>query len=724
MKVALDNAPACESHLRHTAHKKGEHNQAESRLNCVVNNETGKQTLIDGRYLITGRVGHGGMATVYHGWDERLERDVAIKFMHPHLADDASFAEAFVREARAAARISSPYTVAIYDSGTTQTPQGEQLYLAMEYVEGPDVRSELERLGSLSLGNAITITTHTLRALAAFHAQGLIHRDVKPENILLTTPLDQASTAERSDVLAKLTDFGLTRVMSSQAMPSQVVGTVSYLAPEVISQDAILPSSDLYSLGIMLYEFLTGHVPFHAGTAIATAYQHLNAVMPRARTEAEWLPESIDSFIALLTAKSPQQRPANAQEALDIFEAITADIPQELLIRRVPVIGSAQVDAANSGRWNSSAHRRRTATAVEVPAATAVANVTARLSETSFSRPSEAATQPPLGDTAQLTSPDEHTTRALTAEPTRALTVQEPSAQPNKRVWLKRIPLVLLIVALAAIATVAWYFGAGPGSRVRVPDVVGQERAYASSIIEAQQLRLRAVEEYSDTVPEGKVIATEPEAGEMAAKKSTVTIHISLGVEQVEVPAVISLSQDEALTALEEARLKAQVSEEYSESVPQGKVISQAISAGDKVDHDSAVPIVISKGRQPIDVPSLAGKTQEEALAALEALTLVGEVSQEYSDTVPKGQVIASSPDSGQLFKGDKVQLRVSLGPEIIAVPNVVGQAKNSAVKALEAAGFKVEIKNALGAVALGLVYSQSPTGSAPKGSTITISLV
>lgn len=699
----------------------------------MVYNEPRKATLIDGRYQLTERVGHGGMATVYHGWDERLERDVAIKFMHPHLAHDANFAEAFAREARAAARISSPYTVAIYDSGTTHTPQGEQLYLAMEYVEGPDVRSELERLGSLSLGNAITITTHTLRALSAFHSQGLIHRDVKPENILLTSPLDQASTAAHHEILAKLTDFGLTRVMTSQAMPTQVVGTVSYLAPEVISQDAILPSSDLYSLGIMLYEFLTGHVPFHAGTAIATAYQHLNAVMPRARTEAEWLPESIDSFIALLTAKSPEQRPANATEALAIFQTISADIPEELLIRRVPVIGGAHPNAPASGRWNSSAARRQTATAVEVPAAPELSQERAGAEETSISATGEATTRLAITDETatgestlapEATSKGTRPTQALTLAPTQGLAVKEREERRGTRIWLKRIPLILLIVVLAAAASIAWYFGAGPGSRVRVPDVAGLERAYASSIIEGQELRVRLVEEYSDSVPQGQVINTEPEAGKMAAKKSTVTLKISLGIEQVKVPSVISLTHDEAVAALEKARLKAQISEEYSETVPQGKVISQGIEAGSEVDHDSTVPIVISKGRQPIDVPALAGKTREEALSALDALTLVGDVSEEYSDTVPQGSVIASTPDSGQLFKGDHVQLRISLGPEMIAVPHVVGQSKNAAVKTLEAAGFKVEIKKALGAIALGLVYSQSPTGTAPKGSTITISLV
>ena len=301
--------------------------------------------VVDGRYVIARRIARGGMATVYRARDKRLERDVAIKLMHRHLAESPDFTARFNREARAAARLSSAYVVTVHDQGVWDSGDGRHAYLVMEYVPGPDVRSELIRTGSFTLGTALAITEQTLRALSSAHSAGIVHRDVKPENVMLTSRIPPVSIFERPEIHAKVADFGLARAVTSVSPTTgQAMGTVTYMAPEVITTGVAEAPADVYAVGIMLYEFLTGELPFQAETPIATAYMHINEPMPHVAEQADWIPASLDSFIALLTAKDASQRPANGEEALRELLAITRSIPEEDLIRRIPVIPAPQSD--------------------------------------------------------------------------------------------------------------------------------------------------------------------------------------------------------------------------------------------------------------------------------------------------------------------------------------------------------------------------------------------
>lgn len=628
---------------------------------------------VDSRYSVLERVGRGGMGTVYHARDQRLDRDVALKFLHAHLADQPDFAERFTKEARTAAKISSPNVVSVHDQGMWRG----QPYLVLEYVPGPDLRSELTRLGSFDLGTALELTKQIFTGLSGAHKLGLIHRDIKPENVLLTEALPELSVFSRPDIHAKVADFGLARIISAASKSSVVMGTVSYMAPEVASQGHADASTDVYAVGIMLYEFLTGSVPFSGETPIATAYKHINSPMPRVVEQASWLPPAVDSFISLLTSKDPAARPANADAALAALAQILSTIPEEDLLRRVPVIPRA---AAKTEPVN--------------------ANATARL---------ESALTAPDFEAAQSTT-------VVTLPPTD----DEPEEKP--RSGRKKI-LALSLVGVLIASLAAWFFLAGPGKRIAIPEVAGQDYAVAAQILRDAGFESDKAEAFSDDVAKGLVVSTDPPEGSRINPSQVVTITVSLGVEQVQVPDLVNMAEEDARGATTTARLTWASSEEFSETVDKGHVVSQDLEAQSMVDHNSTITVIISKGREPITVPTVTGQDQVAATAALEAAGLKAEVTESNSDTVAKGTVMSQEPSEGTLFRGDTVKLNVSAGPELVDVPSVKGKTRDSAIETLEKAGFKVETKNALN-VTLGLVYSQSETGKAPKGSTITIWIV
>lgn len=673
-------------------------------------------SVVDGRYAVTSRIARGGMATVYRARDKRLERDVAIKLMHPHLAEQPNFTERFNKEARAAASLSSPYVVSVHDRGVWSTDEGNFAYLVMEYVDGPDLRSELTRLGSFNLASALILTEQTLRALADAHRAGLVHRDVKPENVLLTAPLPPVRLFEQPIIHAKVTDFGLARIVSSTttAASAPLMGTINYVAPEIITSEASSPASDLYSVGIMLYEFLTGGLPFQAETPIATAYKHINNPMPRVGEKADWIPAAVDSFIALLTAKNPADRPANGGEALAALRAITPGVPEEDLIRRLPVVPIRTVD---EGPVESVPPMIFPATNVAPTQAVPTVSPTSVFSPASATEPANvnavdvAPTDIALGTT--LAQQGDVAVAALTA-PTK----------PKRRKRLVSAVVVLLVI-LGALAG-GWYFTYGPGQRVDVPDVVGQTYEQAQQVLSGEGLDSVLQRDYSDDVEVDHVITTEPGPGGKIHPDSAVAIIVSLGIEQVQVPTLEGLTVEKAREAAQAGRIALKESEEYSEDVPLGQVISQGTAAGTAVDHDSTVDVVTSKGREPIEIPDVSGKAETDAGTVLDGAGLAHETVSEFSDTVAKGTVISQEPTSGgTLYRGDSVTLTVSKGPEYVAVPNVFAKSEADAVAILEEAGFTVKVKYELGGF-LGLVREQSPASgqTARVGSEITISVV
>lgn len=626
-------------------------------------------TVLDGRYRIDARLARGGMASVYRALDTRLERSVAVKVIHSHLAEQPDFVERFIREARSAARLSNPHVVSVFDQGVATTPAGDLPYLVMEYIDGSDVRTQLSRHGSLPVGIALEITRQTLVALAAAHDNDIVHRDVKPENILLEGELDTTAIMSRPTIRARVADFGLARAASAATHTSTMLGTVAYISPELVSDGIAGPQADIYSVGIMLYELISGSLPFTGQSPVSVAYKHVNEPMPRLGDAAEWMPPAIDSLIALFTAKNPAKRPANGAAALAALEDVSASISDDVAIKRIPVFAST-----------AQPHSTR------------------------------------------IMDEEPRQTMALNHVPTEKHPAENPAAnhhakvddQPRRRRWKPVAIILLLVASLAGIGYGAyWFFTAGPGQRVTIPDVTAMTLDDAVATLEADGLTADITREFSDTVPLDSVIETDPGAGERIHPDTPVELVVSDGIEQVEVPDLAGLSADAASAAVIDARLTPIADEAYSETVPEGEVIEQSPVAGEMIDHSSEVTYVVSLGREPLDVPDLEGSSLADAQRAIEDSGLIIAVTEEYSDDVAEGVVISQDPASATtLYRGDEVRVVVSLGPELVAVPNVVGMQESQAVEAIRAAGFEVEVEYVLGGY-FGTVRMQDPGADA-----------
>ena len=669
--------------------------------------------VVDGRYVIARRIARGGMATVYRARDKRLERDVAIKLMHRHLAESPDFTARFNREARAAARLSSAYVVTVHDQGVWDSGDGRHAYLVMEYVPGPDVRSELIRTGSFTLGTALAITEQTLRALSSAHSAGIVHRDVKPENVMLTSRIPPVSIFERPEIHAKVADFGLARAVTSVSPTTgQAMGTVTYMAPEVITTGVAEAPADVYAVGIMLYEFLTGELPFQAETPIATAYMHINEPMPHVAEQADWIPASLDSFIALLTAKDASQRPANGEEALRELLAITRSIPEEDLIRRIPVIPAPQSDGEDDDGEDDAPPDPK-----PLPAAPTTTMPMPGPVPPDGAAP--AAEPIPPGGGADDGNGARRQRRRRTD-----LRHETPELPGRRRRQGRRAWAALAILLAVALTAVLWYFHAGPGKRVTIPAVAGQTYEQALSSLREEGLTARRRNVYSDTVPSGSVVSTDPGGGGRVHPSRVVTVTVSRGVEQVTVPDLSGLSAQEARRRLGSARLVYREAAVYSESVDEGRVVSQSVAADTAVNHDSAVTVTISKGRQPIRVPNVVGKSEADANNAIRKAGLTVSRQEEHSDTVAQGVVISQDPSKGTVHRGDSVTVVVSQGPELVDVPNVVDMRREEATTTLQNAGFQVQADNVFGGY-FGIVRSQSPAAGtkARKGTGVKIAV-
>ncbi|VEI12525.1 Serine/threonine-protein kinase PrkC [Trueperella bialowiezensis] len=627
------------------------------------------------------------MATVYRATDERLQREVALKVIHSHLAEQSDFVRRFISEARSAARLSSSHIVAVHDQGIADTPTGERPYLVMELISGPDLRSELTAHGSLPLGISLELIRQVLTGLAAAHSAGIIHRDIKPENVLLAAPLEPTAIEPR--LTAKLTDFGLARAASdaTSTQTNTMLGTVGYVAPEFVADGTTGKTGDLYSVGVMLYELIAGQLPFQGESALSVAYKHVNDTMPRLSDLADWIPPEVDSLIALLTAKSPSKRPQDASAALDALIDISESLPEELLIRRIPVF----------------------------PTAKPVSHTTDEAASIPANPPAKTAVMPAKApDAAELPAKATRNDTAKTERPAR-----------KRRVWPLLMTILLVLIGAGAYGT-WWYFSEGPGQRVEVPVVTGLSEADARASLEAVGFPVDTTTTFSDDVAAGLVVDSDPTAGTSLHPSETVTLVVSAGVEHVDVIDVVGQTSDEAQAALKEARLNAVVEEDYSETVPQGQVISQTPEPGTSVPHSSQVTITVSLGRKPISVPDLTGASLDDASARLAEYGLSATTTEEFSDTTPQGHVISQEPAAGTtLYRGDSMNLTVSKGPELVEVPNVFGMQEGEATTTLEEAGFVVSYDRFLGGY-FGTVRAQSPgAGERVKpGSTITITIV
>ena len=641
--------------------------------------------LIDQRYRVTRRLARGGMATVYVAQDERLERPVALKVMHPHLAESDAFVERFHREARAAARIVHPGVVSVFDQGVV-SGQG---FLVMELIDGTNLRALLNAQGAFTIPQALRYTTDILEALRAAHRMGVIHRDIKPENILVPT-----------DGPAKVADFGLARAVSegSTSATGNMLGTVAYIAPEIALTTEANARSDLYSVGIMLYEMLTGAVPWADESPLQIASHHVSEDVPSPSATLPWIPREIDDLVAALTARNPANRCADASDALDLVARAAASIPFDIANRRAEVAHEDSQSGSETTALNTEVMPTQLTQAMPAPAVTTA--------------------------TALPTATAVTTVHAST--PTETPSAGELPAKMSTRAILLAVIAFLLIVA-ASFGGSWWWTEYGPGSYLTMPTTTGRDLADVQADLGAIGLASSVEEEFSDDVQSGIVTHSDPDGGSSVHKSTNVQLYVSKGIDMKDVPNVVGKGQDEASRTLADAGLAlGAVTDAYSEEVPPGQVISQSVAAGTSLAHDSTVDVVLSKGREPRTVPTLTGKGASAAKSSIEALGLVASPTEAYSDTVPEGQVISQQTREGStVYRGDSVSYTVSKGPEMVTVPDVVGLQRQEAHDKLEGAGFTVQEDLILGGF-FNTVRSSDPAGGSKvkKGSTVTISVV
>ncbi|WP_314902053.1 Stk1 family PASTA domain-containing Ser/Thr kinase [Actinomyces naeslundii] len=664
--------------------------------------------LVDSRYEIVDRLARGGMATVYRAHDRRLDRTVALKLMHVHLADSPDFVSRFRREARAAARLSNPGVVAVYDQGSLDGVA----YLVMEYVEGPTLR-DLIAAGPLSVKEALGLVAQLLRPLGAAHRAGLVHRDIKPENVLL--PSDGS--------VAKVADFGLARAVTevTQTTTGNVLGTVAYLAPELITSGDSTSRADVFSAGVVLYELLTGEQPFTADSPIQIAFRNVHEDVPLPSKLVPDMPADVDELVATMTRREPQDRPADADEALALLRNVVDELTDsELSVRR--------------GGGTGSIRTQQVMTANAQAARSAIDNDPQESEDEALSEDSTHAGMRTVSLPIGSIGPDaKGRTRALSRKAV-AADAQRTTAVPTRGRGpgdLKR--RTAIIVGLLAVAGTGagatWYLTVGPGRRVPVPNIVGMSEDQAQLALEKQGLDWGTpTRAYSDTVPAGSVVSCQPKVGQKVGLGQAVTAVISRGVETKTVPDVVGKTKDQASAVIKGAGLTlGDVTEQYSASVDSGKVVSSDPKAGKVIEHTAKISIVVSKGKEPATIPDVTGQSEDEAKKTLEDAGLKkGKVSKDYSDSVAKGNVISSSPIAGAsgYYKGDSVDLTISKGPEKVTIPDVTGKGQDEAKKILEEAGLKVEVNKRLGGP-FGTVRSTDPApGSSVKpDSKVTINI-
>jgi serine/threonine-protein kinase len=648
--------------------------------------------VLAGRYALLRRIADGGMATVYLARDERLDRPVAVKVLRRDLSADDTFVTRFRREATLTANLSHQHIVAVHDF----VESDGEMFLVMEYVEGTTLRDLVSTMGALPVREAVRIFTGILLALDQAHQSGLVHRDVKPENVLL-----------REDGTIKVTDFGLARAVTSATRTSTtgvLLGTVSYLAPEQLDGDRADARSDVYAAGLLLYELLTGAKAFQGENPMHVAYQHVHGSVPVPSDRVSTVPLELDRVVARATARDPDQRPADAGELLDLLD------------RSLLQLSDAELDASPTLRADPSGTAART---------TVIATASPTTRERIPARQRTGATVPVTGPGTDVSGSSPSPAPAADHPDADQPGHPDATARPGRR-WPK-VVAVLLLLAAGAAGGWYWYDSQGPGSIRRVPALVTLTKADAEHALATVELRPQEATAYSEDVPKDAVISADPVAGTEVHKHTAVTLTISMGQERYAVPTLVNAARADLDGLLGERHLRlGTVTEAFSETVPAAVVVSQDPAPGTSVKRDTPVNVVVSKGREPLPVPNLAGKNADEATKTLEAAGFkVARADPVNSDTVPSGAVVSQNPSQGTLLRGDTVTLVVSKGPVLVAVPDVVGKQRQDARRILEAAGFKVVVTNVLGGFFNTVRASDPPAGaSVPKGSTVTLTVV
>ncbi len=608
--------------------------------------------LIGDRYQVEQVVARGGMATVYLAMDLRLERKIALKVIHPHLASNESFRDKFIREARIAAKLSHPNLVNVFDQGQ----EGDMAFMAMEFVSGITLRDALKDFGALDAKRALDLFEPILSGLAAAHRAGILHRDLKPENVLLS-----------DDGRIKLGDFGLARDIENNTSTGSLVGTVAYLSPELVTRGVADARSDVYAAGIMLFEMLAGKQPFEGEQAVQIAYQHANDNVPAPSKFSSNVPPLLDELVLWATARDAAHRPADAVELLEVVKRAKAEIKAG---RNDTNLGIPVVQNPNSQQSS---------------------NATTVLPTT------QDQTQVLDPDLYAASGFDENQTMALSGIGDHSATTvldnlsfeSDSFSSPLEGFGRKRRGLRLLIVTLLVVLLgggSGWWLSSGPGGLAVIPNLTSRTADDAQLALSTLKANIALAEESSATVTKGLVIRTDPPAGAFFFG-GTLIIYISSGPSLVAAPELKGMNVAAATAEIiKNGFTLGEVKSVFNEA-PIGEVFDYLGSDGNRIPENSRIDISVSLGA----IPVVAGLEQEAAVAAIELVGLkINEITEDYSDSIAAGQVISIVPQTQPLEKNGSVNLIVSKGPNIVDVPNMIGQTVLAAKAALESLGLRV----------------------------------
>jgi serine/threonine-protein kinase len=636
--------------------------------------------LIDGRYQLIRHMASGGMATIYEGLDTRLDRKVAVKVMHPHLAQDEQFVERFIREAKASAALSHPNIVSVQDQGWNQngTPA---VFLVMELVEGHTLREYLNEQGALPVASGIQFLLPVLSALSAAHKLGIVHRDIKPDNILIS-----------KEGRIKIADFGLAKGpllgTTMTAESSIVLGSVSYLSPEQVQRGIADARSDVYSAAITAFEIFTGEKPYAGEEPIQIAYMHVNERVPLMSTKRAGIPPELDQLIYRATNSDPDARPRDASEFHQsltlIAQALDPNQKQLSLELDIPIAPMRPASKKPNRRERARIEKEET--------------VALNKRENTKENPKTESKE----NTAQI----------------------RKRKKISKRVRRNRYIAAGLAIALGIFG---WYALVGPGSKVVVPSIVGATQEEALGALSPLGLTLVISEKrFDEEISEGQIIESDPAGGGKVDAGGQVKAIISKGAERYLIPSLVGLTPEAAVNLLAKSPIKVgDLTEVFSDQAPKGFVISSSPAAGEKVKRDAVVDLLISKGIETIDVTSYVGKSADQAINELTEGGFDVETVNEFSESVLAGAVITQVPSGGApLAKGAKITLTVSKGSQYVFIPNVFSLTEAKARAALSDLELKVVVKK-IGVKKVKAVTNISPkVGTKVKrGSTVTITV-
>ena len=583
-------------------------------------------TIVDGRYRVIRRLGSGGMADVFCAEDTQLGRQVALKLLHRRFAEDAEFVERFRREASSAAGLQHPNVVGIFDRGEWDGTY----YIAMELLPGRNLKQVVHAHGALDPALAVDLVLQILKAARFAHRRGIVHRDIKPHNVIVD-----------DEGRAKVTDFGIARAGTSDMTETgSIMGTAQYLSPEQAQGHPVDARADLYSIGIVLYELLTGALPFDAESPVTIALKHVSEEpAPPSRLGAAVSP-ALDAVVMRALRKDPAQRFQDADEFIAALETVLAGGYVE--------------------------------------------------------------------------------TVAVVEDPVAVL------EEEDRRVWDRFGIIALVVLALVALAVGAWLL-LSPDEQ-RVPDVVGKRSGTAAQILQNRGFEVDVVPIQSDTVPQDRVAGQRPDPGTEADEGSLVTITVSSGPGETQVPLVQNLPADEAVAELREAGLKSEQRREFSETVRSGRVIETSPAEGSTVRKGSSVTLVVSRGKEKVATPDVVGRSRAEAERLIRRAELEPAVTEREDEAAEPGTVLEQDPVAGtQLAKGRTVELVVAKAPAEIEVPGVIDATEEDAVEALQDAGFEVRVVDEPAETPEedGIVRDQDPApdSTLPKGSQVTITV-